>query len=86
MHNKCCEEWVCEEGGQEDRLETVLAGERWADGAVCWGVEAEPACLQSPYLHWWLSLGAGGRCVPCLASHGGVGCLLGVGDHCSTVV
>lgn len=25
MHNKCCEEWVCEEGGQEDRLETVLA-------------------------------------------------------------
>ncbi|XP_042741165.1 CCN family member 2-like isoform X2 [Lagopus leucura] len=25
IHNKCCEEWVCEEGGQEERLETVMA-------------------------------------------------------------
>uniref|UniRef100_A0A8C2TZQ6 CCN family member 3 n=1 Tax=Coturnix japonica TaxID=93934 RepID=A0A8C2TZQ6_COTJA len=29
VHNKCCEEWVCEEGGQEEHVETVMAGERW---------------------------------------------------------
>lgn len=44
FRNKCCEEWVCEEGSEENRFETAMAGERWAGatgaGAVCWGVEA----------------------------------------------
>lgn len=33
FRNKCCEEWICEEGSEENRFETAMAGERW--GGCC---------------------------------------------------
>lgn len=34
FHNKCCEEWVCEEGSEDNRFGTAMAGQ-WGtrDGA-----------------------------------------------------
>lgn len=32
LRNKCCEEWVCAEGGEENRLDTAMAGEWWVQG------------------------------------------------------
>uniref|UniRef100_A0A8B9J3H1 CCN family member 3 n=1 Tax=Amazona collaria TaxID=241587 RepID=A0A8B9J3H1_9PSIT len=34
LHNKCCEEWVCAEGSEENRLDTAMAGEWWENCLV----------------------------------------------------
>lgn len=65
FRNKCCEEWICEEGSEENRFETAMAGEWWADvaglGAVCWGIGVDPSCLWTGILsHIWF--GTGGDC------------------------
>lgn len=66
FHNKCCEEWICEEGSEENRFETAMAGEWWADatglGAVCWGIGVDPNCLWIGALsHIWFE--TGGDCL-----------------------
>lgn len=69
FRSKCCEEWICEEGSEENRFETAMAGEWWADvtgagSSLLGGVGVDPNRLWIGALSH-ICFGTGGDCALC---------------------